>query len=65
MDRRVLILIVVAGIAIALVSAFANEIGIGSQTDEFGWKQTVGLVVGVLLALGGVAMLMRRPPPAA
>jgi hypothetical protein len=65
MDRRVLILIVIAGIAIALLSAFANEIGVGSQTDEFGWRQTVGVVVGVLVALGGAVMLMRRPPPAA
>jgi hypothetical protein len=65
MDRRALMLIVVAGIAIALVSAFANSIGIGSPTDELGWKQTVGVVVGVLVAAGGVAMLMRRPPPAA
>jgi hypothetical protein len=65
MDRRVLILIVVAGIAIALLSAFANEIGIGSQTDEFGWKQTVGVVVGVLVALGGAAMLVWQRPPEA
>ena len=61
MDRRLLLLIVVAGIAVAAVSGLANTLDIGSDTGTFGWKQIVGLIVGVLIALGGLAMLMRGP----
>jgi hypothetical protein len=66
MDRRLLLLIVVVGVAVAAVSGLANAIGIGSDTGTFGWKQIVGLIVGALIALGGLAMLMRGepgPPP--
>ena len=42
----------VLGIVLALVSLFADAIGVGGEPG-FGWKQTLGLVVGVgLVALG-------------
>ena len=40
----------VVGILLALVSIFADQIGLGA-TPGFGWKQTLGLVVGVVLAV--------------
>jgi uncharacterized membrane protein len=46
--------LIVLGILIALVSLFADALGIGTYPrDHFGWKQILGAVVGlVLLAYG-------------
>jgi hypothetical protein len=49
------ILLALAGAALLVVSAFADPIGIGG-TDEFGWKQIAGSVVGVVLLVGGVGL---------
>ena len=46
---------VVLGIALALVSALANTLDIGK--GGFGWKQIVGVVVGVALALMGAGLV--------
>jgi uncharacterized membrane protein len=43
---------IVVGIILALVSLFADPLGVGREL-RFGWKQTLGLVVGVVLALVG------------
>jgi hypothetical protein len=46
-------LILAVGILLALVSLFADPLGLGAM-PVFGWKQTIGLAVGlVLVALGG------------
>ena len=46
------LVVLVLGIVLALVSLFADAIGVGGEPG-FGWKQTLGLVVGVgLVALG-------------
>ncbi len=46
-------LVLVLGILLALVSSFADSLGLGA-TPGFGWKQTTGLVVGLaLVALAG------------
>lgn len=46
------LVVLVLGILLALVSLFADAIGVGGEPG-FGWKQTLGLVVGVgLVALG-------------
>jgi hypothetical protein len=42
----------VVGVLLALVSLFADSLGIGGEPG-FGWKQTLGLVVGVALAAFG------------
>ena len=47
------LLILVIGILLALVSLFADPLGVGGNPG-FGWKQTVGLVVGVALAALGL-----------
>jgi membrane associated rhomboid family serine protease len=62
MDRRTLaIVLIVAGIALALVSVLADPLGLGSTKNEgFGGKQIFGLVVGLALAGYGVLQL-RRP----
>jgi MYXO-CTERM domain-containing protein len=51
------VLILVLGVLLALVSIFADALGVGGQPG-FGWKQTIGLVVG--LALVGFGLWRRR-----
>jgi hypothetical protein len=45
-------LMVAVGVVLAMISIFADRIGLGA-TPGFGWKQTLGLLIGVaLIALG-------------
>ena len=68
------VVLIVLGIALAVVSGFADPLGIGADTsppdvgveDEptsqaFGWKQAVGLGVGVALIVAGAVMVVRHP----
>ena len=41
-------LVLAVGFLLALISLFADAIGVGA-TPGFGWKQTLGLAVGVVL----------------
>ena len=54
-------LVAAAGAVLLLLSVFADPIGIGG-TDEFGWKQVAGAIVGGALVVGGLvlAYLPRR-----
>jgi hypothetical protein len=52
-------LILVVGVAAALLGALANPLGIGHT--GFGWKQVVLLVVGIVLAAVGAAVIFRAP----
>jgi len=47
------------GVAIVLLSALADPIGIGAEESAFGWKQVVGVIVGALVAIAGIAISMR------
>jgi len=49
-------LIIIVGIALAVVSLGADFFGFGSG-GGIGWKQIVGILVGVLLAAGGGVFL--------
>jgi uncharacterized membrane protein len=51
------LLILVLGVLLALVSLFADPLGLGAKPG-FGWKQTLGLAVGVVLA--GLGIWRRR-----
>lgn len=65
-------ILVVLGVALAVVSGFADVLGIGVDTtsdvevtgeptsSQFGWKQALGLAVGVVLIVAGAAMIVRR-----
>jgi hypothetical protein len=50
-------LVLVVGVLLALISIFADQIGLGA-TPGFGWKQTLGLVIGVVLV--GLAVWRMR-----
>ncbi len=48
----------VAGVLIFLISAASDQLGIGGAPG-IGWKQTSGIVIGVLLAGAGMTRLRR------
>jgi hypothetical protein len=45
------------GVVAILLAVLADPLGIGGKEDTFGWKQIVLLVVGVLVAGGGLAIM--------
>jgi hypothetical protein len=47
------------GVLLALISAFANPLGLGLHPG-FGWKKTLGVVVGALIVVAG--LYLRRWP---
>ena len=49
----------VIGLALALVSGLAEVIGLGDRRDIFGWKQIVGLALGLAILVGGIALAWR------
>jgi len=46
--------LILLGVLVALVSLFADALGFGSGTTYFGWKQILGLVVGLALVAYGL-----------
>jgi predicted MFS family arabinose efflux permease len=67
MSRTALLIgvaLAVLGLALAVVSGLAELIGLGDPTDRFGWKQILGLVVGLALLVAGLVTAwkaLRRP----
>ncbi len=55
------IFLVIIGLAVLLISAFADPIGVGGQPG-FGWKQLVGVIVGGILAIVGLTQVTRKVP---
>jgi type IV secretory pathway VirB2 component (pilin) len=51
------------GIVVVTVAALGNQIGLG-ESDAFGWKQILGVVVGVVIAFAGFAIATRGEKPA-
>jgi hypothetical protein len=61
MERRQMgALVIAVGVLAILVAVLADPLGIGGKEDTFGWKQITLLVVGVVVALGGLVVI-RRP----
>lgn len=54
-------LLIVLGIAAALLAALANPLGIGNP--GFQWKQGLLLGVGIVVALIGVVVMLRASDP--
>ena len=60
MTRTLVGLLVAAlGVVLAVISALADQIDIG--TGGFGWKQITGVIVGAGVALVGAGLVVRRP----
>lgn len=57
--------VVAAGAVIALVGGLADQIGLGGEgPDEFGTRQVVALVVGIVIVAVGLALVLWRSPQA-
>jgi hypothetical protein len=55
-NRSAGILVLAGGIVLVAISLLADTIGIGGQSG-FGWKQGIGLGLGVLMILAGAAVM--------
>lgn len=55
--RILAIAFIVVGAILALVSALADQIGLGAPTSTFGWKQLIGVIVGLVLIAAGVVLV--------
>jgi uncharacterized membrane protein len=51
------LVILVVGIVVTLLSVFADALGVG-RTPGFGWKQSLGVIIGVVLI--GLGLWRRR-----
>ena len=51
-NKTIGIVLIILGVVLMIVSLAADVIGIGNGTG-IGWKQMLGAVVGVLVAVGG------------
>jgi hypothetical protein len=49
------------GVLLVLISALADTLGLGRSPD-FGWRQTLGVVIGALVILGGLYLRRRQKP---
>jgi protein-S-isoprenylcysteine O-methyltransferase Ste14 len=51
--------VIVVGALLVLISLFADQMGLG-RSPGFGWRQTLGVVVGVLVILAGAYLWWRE-----
>ena len=52
MTQRGWMALAVVGVVLAIVSLLADPLGIGGE-PRFGWKQWLGLVAGIVVAIVG------------
>ena len=55
--RILAIAFIAIGVILAAVSALADQVGVGAPTSTFGWKQLLGLVLGIVLVVAGIILL--------
>jgi hypothetical protein len=58
-SKIVAYLAILAGVLVVVLSIFADSIGLSGGGEGVGWKQLIGAIVGCVLALLGVAWLLR------
>ena len=63
-SRGLGIVLLIVGVVIALVCALADSIGLGGYPG-FGWKQIVGVIVGVVIAVWGLVQMRGGEAPEA
>ena len=54
--RILAIAFMIIGVLLVLASALADQVGLGAPTSTFGWKQLLGVVLGIGLIAGGVVL---------
>ena len=50
---------IILGVLLAVMSLLADEIGVSGGGEGIGWKQLIGAIVGMVIALAGVTLLVR------
>lgn len=49
------------GLAVTVASVFADQLNLTAGGVGLGWKQLIGVIVGLVLLLGGAALLVQPP----
>ena len=52
------VILIVGGVAVSIISLLADTIGIGSGGNKIGSVQIIGIVLGLAIAIVGVAVLL-------
>ncbi len=52
-------IVIGAGVLLVLISAFADPLGLG-RSPGFGWRQTLGVIIGALVILAGFYLRRRK-----
>ena len=58
--RTIGVVLIILGVVVLVVSLAADPLGIG-YGPGIGWKQILGAVIGVLVAIGGVWLALNKP----
>lgn len=58
--RTIGVVFIILGVVVMVVSLTADVTGLGEGT-VIGWKQILGTVVGVIIALDGVWLALNKP----
>jgi predicted phage tail protein len=55
--------LIVVGAVLVVGAIFADSLGFTWGGDGYGWKQLLATIAGLVIALGGVGLLMRPQSP--
>ncbi len=55
-------IVIGAGVLLVLISAFADPLGLG-RSPGFGWRQTLGVIIGALVLAAGLYLQRRKASP--
>ncbi len=55
-------IVIGAGVLLVLISAFADPLGLG-RSSGFGWRQTLGVIIGALVIVAGLYLRRRNASP--
>lgn len=59
-NKTIGIVLLIVGIAIFALSLIADSIGIGHGHARFGYKQILGIIVGVIVTVVGSVLTLRK-----
>jgi uncharacterized membrane protein YqaE (UPF0057 family) len=59
-EQRFGVILAAGGALLILVAVLADPLGVGGQEGTFGWKQWVGVVLGVVSVAAGVGLATGR-----
>jgi hypothetical protein len=51
--RWIAVVLMVVGAVMLALALFADALGIGASSSDFGWKQLIGTMLGAGIVLGG------------